>query len=100
MKGCELDNWKEALAALLTYAHPEDFARLCGKLLPTVETQDGHAASCLPSRQTVPFQEYLLYLLNNNYLCIQPLILASPLASALFNCEILLGRYPGRSIGA
>lgn len=29
---CELDNWKEALAALLTYAHPEDFAFLCGKL--------------------------------------------------------------------
>lgn len=33
VQSCELDNWKEALAALLTYAHPEDFARLCGKLL-------------------------------------------------------------------
>lgn len=33
MESCELDNWKEALAALLTYAHPEDFARLCGESL-------------------------------------------------------------------
>lgn len=32
MQNCELDNWKEALAALLTYAHPEDFASFCGKL--------------------------------------------------------------------
>lgn len=33
VQSCELDNWKEALAALLTYAHPEEFARLCGKSL-------------------------------------------------------------------
>ncbi|XP_034414373.1 protein transport protein Sec31A isoform X2 [Cyclopterus lumpus] len=32
VQSCELDNWKEALAALLTYAHPEDFARLCDTL--------------------------------------------------------------------
>uniref|UniRef100_A0A672YM55 Protein transport protein Sec31A n=1 Tax=Sphaeramia orbicularis TaxID=375764 RepID=A0A672YM55_9TELE len=32
VESCELDNWKEALAALLTYAHPEDFARLCDTL--------------------------------------------------------------------
>lgn len=31
VQSCELDNWKEALAALLTYAHPEEFARLCGR---------------------------------------------------------------------
>lgn len=36
VQSCELDNWKEALAALLTYAHPEDFARLCGKSLTNV----------------------------------------------------------------
>lgn len=36
MQSCELDNWKEALAALLTYAHPEDFARLCGKSVSSV----------------------------------------------------------------
>lgn len=29
VESCELDNWKEALAALLTYAHPEEFACLC-----------------------------------------------------------------------
>uniref|UniRef100_A0AAY3ZXG0 Protein transport protein Sec31A n=1 Tax=Denticeps clupeoides TaxID=299321 RepID=A0AAY3ZXG0_9TELE len=29
---CELENWKEALAALLTYAHPEEFAQLCDML--------------------------------------------------------------------
>jgi protein transport protein SEC31 len=33
VQSCELDNWKEALAALLTYAHPEEFAPLCGKLV-------------------------------------------------------------------
>ena len=32
VQSCELDNWKEALAALLTYAHPEEFAPLCGML--------------------------------------------------------------------
>ncbi|XP_058477555.1 protein transport protein Sec31A isoform X1 [Solea solea] len=32
VQSCELDNWKEALAALLTYANPEDFARLCDTL--------------------------------------------------------------------
>uniref|UniRef100_A0A671Y111 Protein transport protein Sec31A n=1 Tax=Sparus aurata TaxID=8175 RepID=A0A671Y111_SPAAU len=32
VQSCELDNWKEALAALLTYAHPEEFARLCDTL--------------------------------------------------------------------
>ena len=30
---CELDNWKEALAVILTYSLPEEFAQLCGKLL-------------------------------------------------------------------
>jgi len=33
VQSCELDNWKEALAALLTYAHPEEFAFLCGKFI-------------------------------------------------------------------
>lgn len=27
----DLDNWREILAALVTYAGPEDFAPLCGK---------------------------------------------------------------------
>ena len=31
VQSCALDNWKEALAALLTYAHPKEFAHLCGK---------------------------------------------------------------------
>uniref|UniRef100_A0A673YIQ0 Protein transport protein Sec31A n=1 Tax=Salmo trutta TaxID=8032 RepID=A0A673YIQ0_SALTR len=31
VQSCDLDNWKEALAALLTYAHPKEFAHLCGK---------------------------------------------------------------------
>lgn len=32
VQSCELDNWKEALAALLTYANPEEFAPLCGEM--------------------------------------------------------------------
>ena len=31
-----LDNWKEVLAALVTYAGPEDFAQLCGELIVNV----------------------------------------------------------------
>ncbi|XP_067101649.1 protein transport protein Sec31A isoform X1 [Osmerus mordax] len=36
---CDLDNWKEALAALLTYAHPEEFAHLCDTLGVRLEAQ-------------------------------------------------------------
>ncbi|XP_039506920.1 protein transport protein Sec31A isoform X1 [Pimephales promelas] len=32
VQSCELKNWKEALAALLTYANPEEFASLCDTL--------------------------------------------------------------------
>uniref|UniRef100_A0AAQ4QZY6 Protein transport protein Sec31A n=1 Tax=Gasterosteus aculeatus aculeatus TaxID=481459 RepID=A0AAQ4QZY6_GASAC len=46
VQSCELDNWKEALAALLTYAHPEDFARLCGKLLRSTEKRCLQACLC------------------------------------------------------
>ena len=28
-----LENWREILAAMLTYATPEEFAPLCGKLM-------------------------------------------------------------------
>ncbi|CAL8302888.1 unnamed protein product [Lota lota] len=38
VQSCELDNWKEALAALLTYAHPEEFAPLCDTLGGRLET--------------------------------------------------------------
>ncbi|XP_019620179.1 PREDICTED: protein transport protein Sec31A-like [Branchiostoma belcheri] len=47
---CSLENWKEALAALLTYAKPEDFSALCGTLGGRLETeQDGQlqANACL-----------------------------------------------------
>uniref|UniRef100_A0A8C7X9S8 Protein transport protein Sec31A n=1 Tax=Oryzias sinensis TaxID=183150 RepID=A0A8C7X9S8_9TELE len=43
---CELDNWKEALAALLTYAHPEDFALLCDILGNRLE-HEGTEKRCL-----------------------------------------------------
>lgn len=36
VQSCELENWKEALAALLTYANPEEFASLCGEIMPRV----------------------------------------------------------------
>jgi len=29
---CDLENWKEALASLLTYANAEEMKILCGKL--------------------------------------------------------------------
>jgi hypothetical protein len=29
---CDIANWKEALALILTYASPQEFVPLCGKL--------------------------------------------------------------------
>ncbi|XP_077594547.1 protein transport protein Sec31A isoform X1 [Stigmatopora nigra] len=46
VQSCELDNWKEALAALLTYAHPEEFAKLCDTLGSRLETE-GTEKRCL-----------------------------------------------------
>lgn len=31
LKTCELQSWKEALAAVMTYAQPEEFSSLCGQ---------------------------------------------------------------------
>ncbi|XP_061612011.1 protein transport protein Sec31A isoform X2 [Phyllopteryx taeniolatus] len=50
VQSCELDNWKEALAALLTYAHPEEFAQLCDTLggrLERGETEKRCLQACL-----------------------------------------------------
>lgn len=50
VESCELDNWKEALAALLTYAHPEDFAHLCDTLggrLEAEQTEKRSLQACL-----------------------------------------------------
>uniref|UniRef100_A0A8C6M1B3 Protein transport protein Sec31A n=1 Tax=Nothobranchius furzeri TaxID=105023 RepID=A0A8C6M1B3_NOTFU len=50
VESCELDNWKEALAALLTYAHPEDFAGLCdtlGRRLEHESTEKRCLQACL-----------------------------------------------------
>ncbi|KAF7658703.1 hypothetical protein LDENG_00008920 [Lucifuga dentata] len=46
VQSCELDNWKEALAALLTYAHPEEFAHLCDTLGDRLESE-GTEKCCL-----------------------------------------------------
>lgn len=32
VQSCDLQNWREALAAVLTYARPDEFAALCGKV--------------------------------------------------------------------
>ncbi|XP_067285568.1 protein transport protein Sec31A isoform X3 [Pseudorasbora parva] len=39
VQSCELDNWKEALAALLTYANPEEFAAFCDTLGARLEAE-------------------------------------------------------------
>lgn len=31
LRTCDLQNWKEALAAVMTYARPEEFSSLCGE---------------------------------------------------------------------
>ncbi|KAL1264863.1 hypothetical protein QQF64_005218, partial [Cirrhinus molitorella] len=46
VQSCELDNWKEALAALLTYANPEEFAPLCDTLGSRLQAE-GTEKRCL-----------------------------------------------------
>lgn len=33
LKTCDLQNWREALAAVMTYAQPDEFSSLCGEFL-------------------------------------------------------------------
>ncbi|XP_041117043.1 protein transport protein Sec31B-like isoform X2 [Polyodon spathula] len=46
VQSCELKNWKEALAALLTYARPEEFLELCD-ILGTRLEHEGEERMCL-----------------------------------------------------
>ncbi|XP_048025968.1 protein transport protein Sec31A isoform X2 [Megalobrama amblycephala] len=46
VQSCELENWKEALAALLTYANPEEFAPFCDTLGARLEAE-GTEKRCL-----------------------------------------------------
>ncbi|XP_056592252.1 protein transport protein Sec31A isoform X2 [Triplophysa dalaica] len=50
LKTCELQNWKEALAAVVTYAKPEEFSSLCsllGSRLEATEDTELQAQACL-----------------------------------------------------
>uniref|UniRef100_A0A1A7Y5M7 Protein transport protein Sec31A n=2 Tax=Iconisemion striatum TaxID=60296 RepID=A0A1A7Y5M7_9TELE len=40
LKTCDLQNWKEALAAVMTYAQPEEFSSLCDLLGDRLEASD------------------------------------------------------------
>uniref|UniRef100_A0A3B5B5S2 Protein transport protein Sec31A n=1 Tax=Stegastes partitus TaxID=144197 RepID=A0A3B5B5S2_9TELE len=40
LKTCDLQNWKEALAAVMTYAQPEEFSSLCDLLGGRLEAAD------------------------------------------------------------
>ncbi|KAJ8346349.1 hypothetical protein SKAU_G00277500 [Synaphobranchus kaupii] len=41
LETCDLQNWKEALAAVMTYASPEEFSSLCGLLGSRLEGDAG-----------------------------------------------------------
>ncbi|XP_061117990.1 protein transport protein Sec31A isoform X8 [Conger conger] len=41
LETCDLQNWKEALAAVMTYASPEEFSSLCGLLGSRLEADGG-----------------------------------------------------------
>uniref|UniRef100_A0A7N5ZXF2 Protein transport protein Sec31A n=1 Tax=Anabas testudineus TaxID=64144 RepID=A0A7N5ZXF2_ANATE len=50
LKTCDLQNWKEALAAVMTYAQPEEFSSLCdllGGRLEAAEDAQLQAQACL-----------------------------------------------------
>lgn len=36
VESCDLKNWREALAAVLTYAKPDEFSALCGKKMSLI----------------------------------------------------------------
>nr|XP_026696652.1 protein transport protein Sec31A isoform X3 [Ciona intestinalis] len=49
VKSCDLENWKEALASLLTYASPQDLISLCDELGERLEANPelkSHACLC------------------------------------------------------
>ncbi|XP_036451800.1 protein transport protein Sec31A isoform X7 [Colossoma macropomum] len=50
LETCDLHNWKEALAAVMTYAKPEEFSSLCGLLGTRLEAAEDlplQAQACL-----------------------------------------------------
>ncbi|XP_070845016.1 protein transport protein Sec31A isoform X3 [Chaetodon trifascialis] len=50
LKTCDLHNWREALAAVMTYAQPEEFSSLCdllGGRLEAAEDAELQAQACL-----------------------------------------------------
>ncbi|XP_076614234.1 protein transport protein Sec31A isoform X2 [Chaetodon auriga] len=50
LKTCDLQNWREALAAVMTYAQPEEFSSLCdllGARLEAAEDTELQAQACL-----------------------------------------------------
>ncbi|XP_048027022.1 protein transport protein Sec31A isoform X2 [Megalobrama amblycephala] len=50
LETCDLQNWKEALAAVMTYAKPEEFSSLCGLLGSRLEASEDvalQAQACL-----------------------------------------------------
>ncbi|MEQ2254295.1 Protein transport protein Sec31A [Ilyodon furcidens] len=50
LKTCDLQNWREALAAVMTYAQPEDFSSLCdllGSRLEAAEDPQLQSQACL-----------------------------------------------------
>jgi protein transport protein SEC31 len=48
VENCVLENWKEALAALVTYAKPEEFTSLCDLLGQRLEREgDKHFANAM-----------------------------------------------------
>ncbi|KAJ8264347.1 hypothetical protein GJAV_G00148110 [Gymnothorax javanicus] len=57
VQSCDLENWKEALAALLTYARPEEFAPLCDTLGARLEQQ---------GREKCSLQACLCYICSGN----------------------------------
>ncbi|XP_050394528.1 protein transport protein Sec31A isoform X2 [Patella vulgata] len=46
---CDLDNWKEALAVILTYSKPEEFSPLCDALASRLESENNGKLSLYAS---------------------------------------------------
>ncbi|ESO89042.1 hypothetical protein LOTGIDRAFT_106381 [Lottia gigantea] len=49
INNCELDNWKEALAVILTYSKPEEFSPLCDALASRLESENNGQLSLYAS---------------------------------------------------
>ena len=102
VKSCSLDNWREALAILVTYAKPEEFAPLCDLLGQRLEAQQddnyAHAMVCYICAGNVEkfvscwyVQPFIHNELSSYIFCLFPLVFSCILL--YFSVDLVIMRF-------